>query len=140
MSVFTAATTAVMDALAGVAPVVNRVRFRAVGTDVQSAIVVRPGRREVVELPLASGAPVAWRMVVEIECYQRMTVDQSPDEAIDPLVTEVYERLLADPTLGGTAYGIEPAVIELEYETEVESGVKATFIFSILLSSQGSTL
>lgn len=140
MSVFTTATTAVVDALAGTAPIVNRVRYRAIAADVQRAIVVRPGRRDVVELPLATGMPVAWRMLAEIECYQRMSAGQSPDEAIDPLVTDVYERLMADPTLGGAAYGIEPGSIEPEYETEVESVVKATLTLSILLRSQGATL
>lgn len=140
MSVFTAATTAIADALAGAAPLVNRVRYRSIGADVVSAIVVRPGKRDVIDLALAPGMPVGWRMVVEIECYQRIPAGQAPDEAIDTLVTDAYERLMADTTLGGTAYAIEPVSIEPEYETEIESVVGATLTVSILLRSQGATL
>lgn len=140
MSVFTAATTAAVDALAGAASVVKRVRFRAVAADVDSAIVVRPGKREVIELALAPGLPVAWRMAAEIECFKRITAADDPDEAIDALVTDAYERLMADTTLGGTAYAIEPVSIEPEYDTDVESVVGATLTVSILLRSQGATL
>lgn len=140
MSVFTTATTAVMTAMTGAAPVVNRVRFRAVAADVQRAIVVRPGPREVMELALAPGLPVAWRMAMEIECYQRIPADSTPDEAIDDLVTDVYERLMADPQLGGAADGIEPVSIEPNYDLDVESVTGATLTVSILLRSLGATL
>lgn len=140
MSVFTTATTAVMTALDGAAPVINRVRFRAIAADVQSAIVVRPGPREVTDMALAPGLPVGWRMGMEIECYQRIPVNSTPDEAIDALVTDVYARLMADPQLGGAAYGIEPVSIEPNYDQDVEAVVGATLTVSILLRSLGATL
>lgn len=140
MSVFTAATTAAVAALAGVAAEVKRGRFRPISTEFSNAVAVRPGPAEVIEVALAPGMPTGWRFVLFVGCYQRVGASASADLAIDPLVSEVYARLMADPTLGGTAYAIEPASIDPDSDVESEVLASAVLTFSILLRSPGATL
>jgi hypothetical protein len=46
------------------------------------------------------GAPADWQSKYTIECYAKSST-LSGDLAVDPLLDAVFERLAADPTLGG---------------------------------------
>lgn len=48
------------------------------------------------------GAPIDWQTRVSVDCYaSSFGVSVTGDVAVDPLLEKVYERLAADPTLGG---------------------------------------
>lgn len=63
------------------------------------------------------GAPVDWDSRFTIEMFAR-TTSTTPDLAVDPLMHEIYRRLLADTTLGGLVDEIGVPTIEAEYTAE----------------------
>jgi hypothetical protein len=64
-----------------------------------------------------SGAPIDWTTRITVECFAR-SVRDSGDMAVDPLLERVYERLAADPTLGGIVGDLVIAGVEAENSTE----------------------
>lgn len=64
-----------------------------------------------------AGAPIDWTTRLTVECFAR-SVKDSGDMAVDPLLERVYERLAADPTLGGMVDDLVIAGIEAENTTE----------------------
>lgn len=63
------------------------------------------------------GAPVDWESRYTIEMFAR-TTSTTADLAVDPLMHEIYRRLLADTTLGGLVDEIGVPTIEAEYTAE----------------------
>jgi hypothetical protein len=63
------------------------------------------------------GAPVDWDSRFTIEMFARTTTTTA-DLAVDPLMDEIYRRLLADTTLGGLVDEIGVPTIEAEYTAE----------------------
>src|SRR5690606_15044844 len=64
-----------------------------------------------------AGAPVDWETRLTVECFARST-SETGDVAVDPLLQRVYERLAADPSLGGMVDDLVIAGIEAENTTE----------------------
>lgn len=64
-----------------------------------------------------AGAPIDWQTRISVDCYARGT-SGSGDVAVDPLLEKVYERLAADPTLGGMVDDLVIAGIEAENTAE----------------------
>lgn len=125
----TALTTAFMSALAGAAQVVERVRLRPLPESTSTAIVVRPTRVVVQETDML-GASVETLTAIQVECYARASGATAPDQALDPLLTEVQQRLLADPTLGGQIAWLSVAGAELEFDAELRDMACATVTFT----------
>lgn len=76
-----------------------------------------------------AGAPIDWQTRLTVECYAR-SVQETGDVAVDPLLQKVYERLAADPTLGGMVDDLVIAGIEAEntVENKKTGWVRLTYI------------
>lgn len=121
-SAFTRITMALVELLEvdpPVADVIFRARTRPVPKNAGSAINVQFSSGRPAE-GVINGAPVDWMSKFTIECLARAAADQSPDDAVDPLLTAVYERIAADTTLGGLVDHIGAPAIEAEYSAEGE--------------------
>lgn len=67
------------------------------------------------------GAPVDWTAMVCVDGYAKTTdANLSGDEAVDMLLKSVYERLAADPTLGGKVIDIGDPIVEIEADDSAE--------------------
>jgi len=86
---------------------VHRFLARAVAREVKYTIVVRKDGSTPQDRATIEGHPVDWITNIAIECYARADGEESPDEASDRLFAQVYERLMADPTLGGLVDNVE---------------------------------
>lgn len=140
MSRLTDTVTAVVAALTGAAPKVDRVRLRAWAASDQSAVVVRPVDAQALDRDLCNGWPSVWVQGVDVECYARVPAGSAPDEAVDPLLSDVYHRLMAEPTLGGAVLGIELARVAYDFDADGEKTACATLTLSITQRSQGASL
>lgn len=115
-SEITGALVALLEAAPPLVVRVYRARDRPIPEGADSALNVQfdggvPDRGAIKD------APVDWRSRFTIECYAR-TAAGAPDEAVDPLIVGVYERLAADTTLGGLVDDIEGPMIEADYSSD----------------------
>lgn len=129
MSTVLAAVSAVIAAIPG-GVTVHRVRLRALPASTTEAVCVRPVRADVAETDM-SGRPITWRSTVEVECYARATGATALDEAVDPLVSQVYAALLTDPSLGGAVVDVAPQSLAYDFDTDAEAVACATLVFSV---------
>jgi hypothetical protein len=112
-------TTAIVQKLGAASDIdalIYQARDRQVPEQAKSAINVQfesglPSRGVI------RGAPVDWDSRFVIEVYARTTA-QTPDAAVDPLLSAVYREIASDPTLGGLTDDIGEPVIEAEYSSE----------------------
>lgn len=109
---------------------IERLKQAPVSQSVPLAVVVRPLRADPLERNL-QGMPIRWAIHVEVEAYARATGTTSADEVVDPLVMAIYQRLAADPTLGGAVIGTYPDTIALDFDVDGERTVCATLNFSV---------
>lgn len=130
MTLVNTVMTAVVAALAGVAPQVGRVRLRPLSANTATAVVVRPMQAEVMDAELPTGYPIAWSLAFAVECYARATAQNAPDVAVDALVADAYNRLMADPTLGGAAVVLQPQAVAYDFDVDGEQTVCATLQFN----------
>lgn len=135
-----AAIVAALSAEAPVAPQIARVRLRPIGANTTTAVVVRPLASNVVEALLTPGYPVSWTTAIAVECYARSSASTSPDVAVDSLLVNVYERLMADPTLGGVVVSLQPKDIAWDFDVDGEQTTCATLVFSAFYRANGATL
>jgi hypothetical protein len=64
------------------------------------------------------GGRTSWRTLIAVECYGKVD-GESSDEAVDPILEAVFERLSSDPTLGGLVMSLEPLEGDtLEWDTD----------------------
>lgn len=114
----TSALVAAVSAEPPVSPNIYRGRDRYVPTSNATAVNVQFNGGMPNEGAI-SGAPVDWRSKFSIECFARSTT-LSGDEAVDPLVAEVFSRIAADTTLGGLVDDIGYPLIEADYSADGE--------------------
>lgn len=81
-------------------------RTRPIPSDVGSAVNVKLGRSSS-QLSSVIGGPTDWSTLIAVECYGKVEGGSS-DEAADPVLEAVFERLASDPNLGGIAMSVEP--------------------------------
>lgn len=125
-SSFSKVTSAVMAVLRASPPVckaVYRARSGVIPESDDEAISVqweqglpRPGA--------IAGAPIDWQTRITVDCFARST-SVTGDVAVDPLLEKVYERLAANPTLGGMVDDLVIAGIEAE---STEGGKKTGWV------------
>ncbi|SFD83405.1 hypothetical protein [Massilia yuzhufengensis] len=71
------------------------------------------------QLATITGAPIDWQTRITVECFARSAaVGATGDVVVDPLLQRVYERLAADPSLGGLVDDLVIAGIEAENTVE----------------------
>jgi hypothetical protein len=112
----TSAIEALMLAEPPVAEHIYRSRDRAVPKVISTAINVQWDGGTPDEDVIA-GAPVTWTSRFSIELYAK-TESAAPDEAVDPLLEEVYARMAVDTTLGGLVDYIGQPALEAEYAAD----------------------
>lgn len=116
---FSAIVDAVMNKLAEAPPVcdsIYRARSNAIPEQDVQAISVQFDQ----SLPntgVMHGAPIDWSTRITVECFAR-SVTETGDLAVDPLLKNVFARLAADATLGGTVGNL--AIVGLEAENTAE--------------------
>lgn len=128
MTIVNTAVTAILQQLQAapaIAPQVARVRLRPVSASTTTAVVVRPVASEVTEGEMLTGYPFAWNTAIAVECYARASAQAAPDQAVDVLLSKVYERLLADPTLGGQVLVLQPQQVTYDFDADGEQTVCA---------------
>lgn len=81
-------------------------RTRAIPADVSTAVNVRL-ERSTSQLASVIGGRTSWSTLIVVECYAKLD-GASADEAADPLLEAMFERLASDPSLGGQAMSVEP--------------------------------
>lgn len=140
VSLAVAAIVAALNAGTPVAPQVARVRLRPLAATETQAVVVRPLASNVTEALLTPGYPVSWTTAIAVECYARSSVSTAPDVAVDSLLVSVYERLMADTTLGGVVLSLQPKDIAWDFDADREQTTCATVVFSVFHRANGSTL
>jgi hypothetical protein len=87
-----------------------------------------------------NGTPVDWTSQFSIECFARAAASEENDEAVDPLLKAVYERLAADTTLGGLVFDVGVPMIEAEYTAEGERTGWVRMTYPIEHRTENSTL
>jgi hypothetical protein len=119
---------------------VGRVRLRPLSKESALAVVVRPMQSEVGEVSLMPSQPASWITAVAVEVYARSGTATPPDAAVDGLMDLVFERLMADTTLGGAVRYLKPEKIEFDFDIDGEQTSCATLQFSAQHASLGLTL
>lgn len=118
---FSKVVSAVIAALAAEPPVckaIYRARKSAIPAQDAQAIVVQ-WEQALPEAGTFRGAPIDWSTRLSVECYARSTdPDDNGDQAVDPLLASVYERLAEQATLGGIINDLNVAGIQVETEAD----------------------
>ncbi len=101
---------AVVDALLAAPAIadgrVHRSRTRPISQGTTSGVVVRLTRSASGDSQMMGGR-TTWTTLISVECYGRGTTDV-PESGADAIVQAVFERLAANPTLGGLAMDLAP--------------------------------
>lgn len=144
MTSFVSATVAaIVAALSSGTPVatqIARVRLRPLAQAQAQAVVVRPLQAEVIEQALSPGYPVSWTSAISVECYARSGVATAPDVAVDSLLSAVFARLMADPTLGGVVLSLQPKNIAWDFDADGEQTTCATLVLHARHRASGGAL
>ena len=130
-----AAFVASLQSAPAVTASVSRTKVRPLVANVSEAVVVRVLGAEAGETNLTTGQPVSWLAHIAVEMYKRAAPGVAPDEAVDPLLTAVYARLMSESTLGGAVRQITPGALTYDYDAQLESDCCATFTFFALVTA-----
>lgn len=134
-----AAVKAVLEADPPVSPLIWVNRKRTIPDEATSALVVRLVSSDPEE-GAVEGAPVEWATDMTIECYAAGDDEEGVLQALHDLSAQAWSRLLADPTLGGRAMGIELGRMEWDSETTGESLGAQILNFTVLHQTAGGNL
>jgi hypothetical protein len=107
--------TAVRTALTGTAQVGNRIyrsRVEPLSRNEAPAIVVEPVADQAAQN--TSLPTLDWSLTVRVAVIVRGNV---PDQVADPIVQDMHARLMADLTLGGVAFDIQPVSVQFELQS-----------------------
>ena len=102
-------------ALTGTAEVGNRIyrsRVEPLSRNEAPAIVVEPVSDQAQQN--TSLPTLDWSLTVRVAVIVRGTV---PDQVADPIVQDMHSRLMADLTLGGIAYDVQPLSVQFELQS-----------------------
>lgn len=86
------------------------------------------------------GAPMDWVTRIRVVAKARSISGLSADLAIDGLTTAIYQRVLADPSLGGVADDTEPEDITWDQDEADTSLAVAVITFRVRHRTAGGTL
>jgi hypothetical protein len=106
---------AVRTALTGTAQVGTRIyrsRVEPLSRNEAPAIVVEPVSDQAAQN--TSLPTLDWSLTVRVAVIVRGNV---PDQVADPIVQDMHARLMADLTLGGVAFDIQPVSVQFELQS-----------------------
>lgn len=134
----TAAIVAALQAAPAVSAQIYRARDRSVPENCADAVNVQfegsePNRGAI------NGAPVDWISRIAVDCYARSRTLEG-DEAVDELLQSVYERLAANPTLGGVVDDIGEPDIVADYDSLGQKTGWVRLTYPILHRTTGGSL
>ncbi|OWW18412.1 hypothetical protein [Noviherbaspirillum denitrificans] len=86
-----------------------------------------------------AGAPIDWISMISVELYAKSTA-QTGDLAVDPLLKGVYERIAADPTLGGVVAYVGIPSIDAEYDSKGQKTGWIRMMYPVEHRTNNSTL
>jgi len=143
MSAFADITDAVRDklleapALAGGR--VWRGRIKPLAAEHSTAIVVR-----ILQAPAQAmlvGGPVQWESLIAVDCMARAAVGVDPEDAVDPLLADVYARLITAGRIsaGVMDTGANPA-IEWDFGDADTAFATATLTLRVAHQTQPDSL
>jgi len=72
---------------------------------------------------------VDWRLTVAVTVIARGSI---PDQTADPVVAEAYKRIMADLTLGGLCYDIQPQALSWDIVSADKDAAVVTALFDVL--------
>lgn len=121
---------AFMAALNGAAPRVDRIRLRPIAAGITNAIAVWP-LRVVVQESDFTGAPVETVSAIRVDCYAKAAPGVAPDLALAPLLSDVQQRLLTDPTMAGQVSWLALAGAEFDFDAEADDFACASLTFTV---------
>jgi hypothetical protein len=136
------AVGAVVAALSLPTPVssqIHRSRVRPLAAEWTTAVVVTPRLTELDRFAIR-GAPINLETQIEVACYARAAPGQSPDVGIDALLSVVYGRIVADPTLGATVLDAAPTSISFDFDAEADQVAGATITLFVQHQAAALTL
>ena len=124
VTAFSGLTAAVKDLLLQAPPVANgnvSRRVRPLQQGQASAVVVLPVVAD--EQPGMTSGPVDWTTTLVLELQARSQPSQDPEDALDPLLAEVFARLRLLPQVMPSAVsGLGQSRIEWDFQ-EADSGL-----------------
>lgn len=124
------AVIARLSAQPAVCKAIYRARAHAIPDQDDEAISVQ-WERSLPAPGTINGAPIDWSTTVTVDCFARTaSANGSGDVAVDPLLERVFERLGADPTLGGLIDDLVIAGVEAENTAEAKKTgwVRLTYV------------
>jgi hypothetical protein len=72
---------------------------------------------------------IDWRLTVSVTVIARGSI---PDQAADPVVQEVHKRIMADLTLGGLCYDVQPQMSSWDIVSADKDAAVVTNTFDVL--------
>lgn len=132
------AAIAVLQAAPPVCETIYRARPNAIPESLDQVVSVQ-WDRTTAQPRVIFGAPIDWSTRLNVECYAR-SVRDSGDIAVDPLLEAVYERLAADPTLGGLVDDLIIVGIEAENTSEGKKTGWVRLTYEVVHQTQHGTL
>lgn len=127
-----------LSAATAVSSQIYRARMRPMAAQHTDAVVVRilsatPERMEL------SGAPIDFTTQIAVECYAR-SATTTPDLAADTLLANVYAKLMADPSLGGTVMDLNLTGIDYDFDADADNTVCITLMLQVRHRASSTTL
>lgn len=123
------AVVALLQAGTPVSQHIHRARVRPAAQEWGDMVAVRLLDAQL-ERFAVKDAPFNVGTTLAVECYARGAAGVSPDLAVDALLEAVYERLAADPSLGGLVQDLEPTGINIDLDVDGESIACATLTYT----------
>jgi hypothetical protein len=133
------AAIALLQAGTPVSRQIHRARVRPAAQEWPDMVAVRLLDAQL-ERFAVKDAPFNVDTTLAVECYARGPAGVSPDLAVDALLEAVYERLAADPSLGGLVQDLEPTGINFDFDADGESIACATLTYLVRHRADNHTL
>ena len=109
-------------------------------TSVAQAVVVRDNGSEVSQTSYGLAGVASWTSTLVVDCYVRATSNANRLAALDALLSAVYTRLMADPTLGGAVRGLIPRQVTAADSVQLGDQTTSRALIFQGLHSAGNTL
>lgn len=77
------------------------------------------------------GGPCDWDTTVLVECSARSATD-TPDDAVDALMSAVHARIQEDPTLNGLVMDLDLTNLDYDFDQQAENTAMVTLTYLVL--------